>query len=375
MPTTSPVDFSATAHSPEESLDDFSDDSSLFDEILVTATPSTSMADSHQHLVPHNMPVKSMNAHEATAATLTTCPRPVYCAQDPQAREGNVEENAVPDEFSDESSLFEDMTGRGSSPSPPQSTPATMTCSIEKSEGSWEDQRTRPSQPQPPATETLKQTTTPFMSPHTPLNRPFRIPESKNIFRSPPEVQSVRSPASSPALRPTLRTIPATTKLAPSRFLPNLDSLSRLVTCFRVAELVRLRQQVRALPVPMDADRNIYIRALTVELYASIQSTSRSSLGQFVCFGDLFFPGKPPFVTAMHDSWRELQKGDGGRLLSTASVSLDVADPRRRCRAILRNRFDGGGKVIEELELLSLSEVDEEELTIVRGIIHPEFGG
>jgi hypothetical protein len=172
-----------------------------------------------------------------------------------------------------------------------------------------------------------------------------------------------------------MRTIPSIIKLAPSRHLPNLDSLSRLVTCFRVAELVRLRQQVRSLPVPMDADRNIYTRALTVELYASIQSTSRSSLGQLVHFHDLFFPGKPPFVTARHASWRELQKCDSGRLLSTASVSLDVADPRRWCRAILRNKFDGGGKVIEELDLLSLSEVDEEELTVVRGVIDPRIGG
>lgn len=275
--------------------------------------------------------------------------------------------NGVEGDFSDDDSIFYEVLLTGKHVSPPQITAISAKTPAQQSMS-----RITPSHEQPD--EIILQTNvTQPVSPAAPPSSIRAISKTSHLSTPKPIKQgfpSARTPDSPAVLTPTVRKTPSVSKLLSSDYLANLSGAKRIITCFRIAEAIRLRQQVQSTPVPVDQDRHVYTSALSIELYASVHSLSRNGLKSVVEFQDLFFPGRPPYIKAVCNSWRSFEKKKVWGLLQAVSKGeIDVMDQKRWCRAILRNQIGDDGKVVPEMEMMDLVEVEEGEVALVRGIV------
>ena len=109
---------------------------------------------------------------------------------------------------------------------------------------------------------------------------------------------------STPFMRPSF---PSSLHLYPP--IPNLNRNSKLLTCFRLAEVLRV---VSSTPPS---------QTLYLEIFAQITSSHRTSFQnagiQYFTFSDLFFPSRPPQLQGTYTGWKgiALFEDDGNPFL------------------------------------------------------------
>ena len=168
---------------------------------------------------------------------------------------------------------------------------------------------------------------------------------------------------------PFIRGIPPSMD-APNHLIPNIQSENRIVTCFRVAEALKLRSNAASTPLSIDCNGNKF-SSVTVELYARIKLTYRSETTQVFVFEDIFFPNKPPYLRGVHQSWQQC-KTDAASILG--ENVLQDAEGGHLCRAIVRLNTSVPRNLNEMIEgcVLSVRAADWGEIKHVRGIVDPK---
>ena len=110
--------------------------------------------------------------------------------------------------------------------------------------------------------------------------------------------------------------------------IPNLHSSRRIITCFRIAEVLRATSTTLSQDGPS-----------MFELFATVNSSKRNQLTkeQHFSFADLFFPSRPPYIRGTYKGWYgiDLFEDDTARFLYSGE-----AEGGKICRAIIRVESD-----------------------------------
>ena len=151
--------------------------------------------------------------------------------------------------------------------------------------------------------------------------------------------------------------------------MPWLKSDHRIITCFRLAEILRLQSQ----PTPIDATTE---HDETIELYARVKSTVFQDAGSIVQFADLFFPSRPPYLIGKckTDEASAVVASIMSRAASPAapftqcSQTTEHCNSYKICRALIRAKLGSS-----EVCVLNIKETDWAEVEHVRGIVEPGY--
>ena len=247
--------------------------------------------------------------------------------------------------------------------------------------------------PSSPASTTPSKTKLAAVSP--PLNTPSKtdlMSLSQNT-PAPPTLASnpAPSPASistaaltpSPILKAFVRQPLATEPFPSLPQVPSLKAEHRVLTCFRIAEVLRLHSTLPNSASPA---------GLTTELYARVVASPRHGNEQQIRFADLFFPDRPPYLTAtathdLGDAKSLLGDSDRSNTTSptrTASCAKSKVDRGAQqesfklYRAIIRLKHTDGTtssapRHTADAHVLSIWETDWEDVERVRGIVEPQY--
>ena len=172
----------------------------------------------------------------------------------------------------------------------------------------------------------------------------------------------------SPFIRP-----PAAVLVASPNPIPGLHASGRIITCFRLAEMIR---EISS-PSPPS----------TIELFATVKTSVRNqgSTIQFFTFADLFFPQRPPYVQGVYSRYTEsehfdddsrpfLKSGQEGRgMLARAVVGTQPKLSKQPLQS-QKNRFVANEETLNqmELEVLSIFECPWEDIEYTKGIVMPK---
>ena len=220
-----------------------------------------------------------------------------------------------------------------------------------------------------------RQRTIPFpdiVAPNPPvLARTTAASSAEQPTTAKPSLSTTSTIARTP-LKPFIRKAPPISNLSHNSVVGSLFAETRTVTCFRIAELLRLRQQTLSTPVPIDASRDLYISNLSLELIAKVRHAERLSDIYVVEFSDIFFPDRPPYVKAVCKSWTEIEKSDIYQYLATATKDGACA---AQYKAVLKARTEKSNDISRsaEWEVLKVEKVDEADVQRLYGIVAAEL--
>lgn len=227
------------------------------------------------------------------------------------------------------------------------------------------------------------------------VSQPRSTPTEMKSIRLTHETSTPPSPASNPAPSPAsistaaltpspilkafIRQPPATEPFPSLPQIPSLKAERRVLTCFRIAEVLRLHSTLSDSASPA---------GMTIELYARVVASPRNQNDPKIRFADLFFPDRPPYLTATHEL------GDVSSLLGddlsnttsrtqTASGAKSKVDGTqqesfRLYRAIIQLKHRDGTtssapRHVADASVLSIWETDWEDVEHVRGIVEPQY--
>jgi hypothetical protein len=219
----------------------------------------------------------------------------------------------------------------------------------------------------------------------TPLNKMLA---AQSYFRNPAPSSLISNEGSSPAstcmtpitpstvLKPFMRSPLCIEMISTLPELPSINTERRTPTCFRIAEVLRLQAM---LSEPATAQTTM------VELYAKIVGCSRKDNVQTIQFADLFFPGRPPYLTGTRKiiSDDTVFDIDGASPLTKPTKAISQGQPSNNlqsyklCRAIAELKPSpvlpsSRTRQTLEVDVLSIWETDWEDVERVRGIVDPE---
>ena len=172
----------------------------------------------------------------------------------------------------------------------------------------------------------------------------------------------------SPFIRP-----PAAALVASPNSIPGLYASGRIITCFRLAEMIR---EISS-PSPPS----------TIELFATVKTSVRNqdSTIQFFTFADLFFPQRPPYVRGVYNRCTESElfdddarpflnpRQEGRGMLARAIVGTQPKLSKQPIES-QKNRFVANEETLNqmELEVLSVFECPWEDIEYTKGIVMPK---
>ena len=172
----------------------------------------------------------------------------------------------------------------------------------------------------------------------------------------------------SPFIRP-----PGAVLVASPNSIPGLHASGRIVTCFRLAEMIR---EISSQSPPS-----------TIELFATVKTSMRDqdSTIQFFTFADLFFPQRPPYVQGVYSRCSESELFDedsrpflkavkGGRGISARAI---VRPQPKSSKQLVHNRkinFLASEETsgLMDLEVLSIYVCSWEDIEYTKGIVMPK---
>jgi hypothetical protein len=172
----------------------------------------------------------------------------------------------------------------------------------------------------------------------------------------------------SPFIRPS-----AAVLVASPNPIPGLHASGRIITCFRLAEMIREMSSPSA--------------PSTIELFATVKTSVRNqgSTIQFFTFADLFFPQRPPYVQGVYNRCTEselfdddsrpfLKAGLEGRgMLAHVIVGTRLKLSKQLLQS-QKSRFVANEETLNqmELEVLSIYECPWEDIEYTKGIVMPK---
>ena len=167
-------------------------------------------------------------------------------------------------------------------------------------------------------------------------------------------------PPKSKHLQPFVRpAFPKPIKTSP--LLPNVSPTRRILTCFRIADILRAA-----------TSPNIIL----LEIYAAVTSSHRAVSKQHFTFSDLFFPARPPQISGTYVGWQGIDLFED----DTRPFLKARADKPVKCRAtcvLLRKEGLGtkssaptaAGITNIRLKVLSIWRADWEDVRYAKGLI------
>ena len=194
-----------------------------------------------------------------------------------------------------------------------------------------------------------------------------------------PHSATMTPPTPSRILKPFMRQAPAAQSFARLQQLPSLKAEHRIITCFRIAEVLRLQSTL---------SESAPLAGVTIELYAKVTSISRNGATQHLQLADLFFPDRPPYLDAT------CELGEEGTIFDDDVRNLTTPKPtaagmksnafRNRkmgsklCRTIVQVKqkqvaASSPRKQAADVKVLSIWETDWEDVERVRGIVDPQY--
>jgi hypothetical protein len=145
----------------------------------------------------------------------------------------------------------------------------------------------------------------------------------------------------------------------------------RIITCFRVAEALRIRADGINAPVAL-SDANKPKPSIEIELFARINLTYRALSEQVFVFEDAWFPNKLPILRAVHKLWQRCKQDAPTLLLENAAQATQGGF---LCRAILR--LDTNKPALSTSgfhgEVINVRPAEWSEVEEVRSIVEPQY--
>lgn len=187
-----------------------------------------------------------------------------------------------------------------------------------------------------------------------------------STIESTPTPSSLASP---PDIRPSLRDKPMQI-LDQRSDIAGSQSGQRIVTCFRIAEALRLRTSTILAPKPLSSFESSPV--LPVELYARIHLTYRDSETQVFVFEDVFFPNKMPFLRAIHRSRQQCERDVPALLRRNTQQSTEGGF---LCRVVVEfdtNLPENPSNPLQA-EVTDLRVAEWSEIKRVRGVVEPTY--
>ena len=137
--------------------------------------------------------------------------------------------------------------------------------------------------------------------------------------------------------------------------IPGLTANTCLRTCFRIGG---------ALNAFSATSRSNSLAV--IELYAHVLSSQRAGYKQFFRLGDLFTPGRPPFLNGVFGLWRtnRLWDADSKPLLTAKG---EVRGTLKMCRAV--GHLKRNEKMEVEMSILSIWQCTWEDVEVAKGVV------
>lgn len=172
------------------------------------------------------------------------------------------------------------------------------------------------------------------------------------------------------ALEPSIRGKPPSMEINNSP-VPAVEPNERTITCFRIAEALRIRATAINGPV-LVSDASKPPRSIEVELFARINLTYRAGSSQVFVFEDLWFPNKPPVLRAAHKSWKQCEEEVSALLRENSQQSTEGGF---LCRAmiLLDTSRPTGSDGDFQGEVVCVQAAQWDEIEDVRNIVEPQY--
>jgi hypothetical protein len=204
------------------------------------------------------------------------------------------------------------------------------------------------------------------------LMLPPKLPTSISAPANAPNANSVKAAPSKTPIQPFIRSPGAALVTSPSP-IPAVQAASRLVTCFRLAEMFR---ELSSTSPPA-----------TIELFATVVASvrNREKTSQSFTFADLFFPQRPPYVHGIYgrcseselfddDSRPFLRAGQDEKCILARVIVTPKCKSGRQMLWNAKNGFHASEQTssVIEVEVLSIYVCSWEDLKYTKGIVMPE---
>lgn len=197
-----------------------------------------------------------------------------------------------------------------------------------------------------------------------------------DIKAAPPLVSTGSPPVPSPLsvsrenVEPSLRTRPSAMEYD-SPIVPYIQSDGRAITCFRVAEALRIRTSAMTSAIPLAA-ASLPFPSIEIELFARINLTYRASTTQVFVFEDVWFPNRLPILRAVHESWRYCEQQEPALLRENHNQATSGGF---LCRAIVRldTHMPIGLDDTIQGEVVSVRAADWVDIKKTRSIVEPKY--